>query len=241
MNRPAESPDSKEQDETDNQPVERLRKKLAKSGSGGGVSLHFNADFAAQYGLSADTEVDLEVVERDGDIEFRIGDIPAGFTLKELEDFADAQRWNETDRYVDDSEWYLTYRTSDGNIRVKLDSEARIGGSPVNNVVVESNPIDVTENPDRYNQMCEVAHRKNLDVEVTDSKGLWERLRASAERDTDDAPDPETFQQLSNQAERVTAQFVCRRTSLNTSLKQLGDIVSNAEEAVEEFEPLDAL
>jgi hypothetical protein len=241
MNRSAEVSDREEQNEMHDQPVQKFRKKLAKSGSSGGVSLHFNADFAAQYGLDADTEVDVEVVERDGDVEFRIGNIPAGFTFEELEDFAESHQWEETDRYVDDTEWYLTYRNSTGDVRVEIDSEARINGSAVNNVIVESNPIEVTGDMAKYNRVCAAAQRKDLDVHVTDSKGLWQRLRASRERDTDDAPDEKVFQQLSSQAERVTAQFVCQRTSLNTSLEQLGEIVAKTQDAIEEFDSIDRL
>jgi hypothetical protein len=135
----------------------------------------------------------------------------------------------------------LTYRNSTGDVRVEIDSEARINGSAVNNVIVESNPIEVTGDMAKYNRVCAAAQRKDLDVHVTDSKGLWQRLRASRERDTDDAPDEKVFQQLSSQAERVTAQFVCQRTSLNTSLEQLGEIVAKTQDAIEEFDSIDRL
>ncbi|PSP38202.1 hypothetical protein BRC71_05890 [Halobacteriales archaeon QH_7_65_31] len=216
--------------------VEQFSKPLSKSGSSDGVALHIDSSTAKRYGLDPDTKVDVRVVEIDGDIEFRIGNIPAGFTLEDLETFADSAGWEQTDRYADDSEWYLTYRNPTGNVRIEIDSEAWIAGSAANNVEVETDPIDVTGDIDRYRQLQAVAHRKHLRVSVDDSEGNWQRLRSSPNYETDDGPDPETLEQLSTRG-TVSAKLVCYRTSLNTSLQELQATVSAMESALAEIAP----
>lgn len=219
------------------QPVDHFRKKLTESGSGGGVSLHFDAGFAAEYGLDPDTEVDVQVIEEQGDVKFRVGNIPAGFSYDELREFADTQNWNETDRYVDADEWYLTYRNNAGTVRIELDSKAKINGSLVNNVIVQSNPIHITGNLERYNRLCATAQRKDLRVRVNDNQGLWQRLRSASDHDTDDAPDEDTFEQLTQNAEEVTAQLVCERSSVHTTLAELKEIVNKTEDAYASLNP----
>lgn len=218
-----------ESDRDEETSVDTFQKKLSASGSGEGVSLHFDADFATRYGLTSDLEVDVEVVERDGDVLFEIGNIPAGFSHEKLQAFAEDQNWMQTDRYVDSDEWYLTYRNHSGNVRIELDSVTQINGVLVNNIVVQSDPIETSEDRDRYNRLCAIAQQKDLRVRVDDSQGLWQRLKAS-EKDTDDAPDGETFQQLISTAETVTVQLVCQRSSVNTSLDDLKEIVDQIED-----------
>lgn len=203
------------------------------SGSSDGVALHFDAGFAAEYGLDADTEVKIKIVEKDGDVTFEIDNIPAGFTSDELREFADREGWEKTDEYVDPDadEWYLTYRSSEGTVRIEIDSESRIDGTVVNNVSIEGDPIEVTDDYDTFARLCTAAQRKEVRVRVDDSEGYWERLKASATRDTDDIPDEATFEQLSETADTVVAQLVCQKTSLNTSLEDLEAVVDAMEEA----------
>lgn len=230
LREPANEP-NRESDEEE--PVRRFQRKLSRSGSGGGVSLHFDADFAAEYELDPDTEVDVQVIEEDGDIAFKIGDIPAGFTYEDLKAFADDHGWEETDKYVDSNEWYLTYRNGNGNVRIEIDSETRINGSVMNNVVIQSIPIEISGDLELYNRMCAVASRKDIRIRINDSQGLWQRLQGSADHDTDAAPDEETFMQLSDVSEEITAQLVCQRSSLNTSLEVLREKVEEMEEVYE--------
>lgn len=230
---------AKKTDDRDKQPVERFSKELSRSGTNSnGVALHFDAAFASNYGLDPDTEVEVNVIEKDGDVAFEIENIPAGFTSDELREFAEHQGWEKTDEYVnpDTNEWYLTYRSSDGTVRIEIDSESRIDGNVVNNVIIEGDPIDVTNDYDRFARLCAAAQRKEARVKVDDSEGYWDRLRASATRDTDDIPDNETFEQLSTTADSIVAQLVCQRTSLNTSLSDLKELVDGIEEAYEDFD-----
>lgn len=227
-----ERPDNK-----DGPPLEHFRKKLSASGSGGGVSLHFDAHFASEYQLDPETEVDVQVVEENGDVKLEIRNIPAGFTYDDLEQFADARGWLKTDEYAseDTDEWYLTYRSKNETVRIEIDSESQVNGSVVNNVIIQSEPIDVTGDKELYNRLCAEAVRKDLRVQVNDTKGLWNQLRGSPDYETDDAPSEETFEQLSNAAEQVRAQLVCQRTSLKTTVDDLEEIVSEMESAYSEL------
>jgi hypothetical protein len=218
--------------------VEQFQKRLSTSGSGGGVALHFDAEFAAEYELDPDTEVVVEVIEREGDVTFQIEGIPAGFTHEDLVAYAERCSWERTDRYVDEerNEWFLTYRTSDGSVAIEIDSESQIDGNVVNNVTIRSDPIEVTGDFDRYDSLCGVAQRKDLDLTVDDSEGLWQRLRAHGRSDVDDAPDRDTFAQLSDAADRVSVRFVDNRSSLNTTLEAIGRRTRQIQDAYSQFE-----
>ena len=220
------------------QPVDKFSKRLTTSGSGDGVSLHFDARFAAEYGLDSDTEVEVNVVEKEGDVTFEIENIPAGFTSDELRAFADRQKWEITDEYADPdtNEWYLTFRSNEGCVRIEIDSESQINGAVMNNVVIEGDPLDVTGDYEKFTQLCHAAQRKEVRVKLDDSDGLWGRLKASASEDTEDIPDKETFSQLSEAADTVIAQLISQKTSLNTSLEDLRKIVNAFEEAYNEME-----
>lgn len=216
--------------------MEQFQRKFQQRGSG--MALYFPSRFVTEYRLDSETDVDVQVIEEDGDMTIKIKNLPAGFTHDDLKEFANAQEWEKTDEYAEGEtdEWYLTYRTSNGNVRIEIDSEAQIDGSAVNNVIIRSEPMDITSDVNRYNRLLAIARRKDLRVQITDSQGLWQRLRSSAELDTDDAPDEETFQQISTAAGRVTAEFVCQRSSMKTSLNDLREIVKKIEEAYEESE-----
>lgn len=229
---------TKDREKKEKEPVDSFSKELSPSGHSDGVALHFDAAFASEYGLDPDTEVEVKVVEKEGDITFEIENIPAGFTSDELREFAELQGWDKTDEYInpDADEWYLTYRNSEGNVRIEIDSESRINGNVVNNVVIEGDRIDVTDDYDKFARLCAAAQRKEARVKVDDDGGNWQRLKASATRDTDDTPDEETFEQLSEAADTVVAQLVCQKTSLNTSLRDLKKIVDAIEEAYQSIE-----
>ena len=218
----------------EDEPVEQFPGKFQQRG----MALYFPSGFVNEYRLDSETEVDVQVVEEDGDMTIKIKNLPAGFTYDDLKEFADTQGWEEIDEYAEEEtdEWYLTYRNREENVRIEIDSEAQIDGSAVNNVIIHSEPMDVTGDVGRYNRLLAIARRKDLRVQVTDSQGLWQRLRSSAELDTDDAPDEETFQQISDTADRITAEFVCHRSSMKTSLADLKRLVGKVEEAYDELE-----
>jgi len=227
-----ESSEASETAENERRPVMSFSKQLSASGSGGGVSLHFGASFASEYGLDPDTEVEVNVVEKGGgDVAFEIANIPAGFTHDELVEFAERQNWKKTDEYVDpdSNEWYLTYRNGRETVRIEIDSEPQIDEGVVNNVVVQGNPVDVTDDYDAFSRLCAAAQRKDLRVRIDDSDGKWQRLKSFPESDTDDLPDKETFVQLSSASDTVVAQLICQRTSLNTTLEDLRVIVEAIE------------
>lgn len=229
--------ETKDREEKEKEPVDSFSKELSSSGHSDGVALHFDAAFASEYGLDPDTEVEVNVVEKDGDVAFEIQNIPAGFTSDELREFAEHQDWEKTDEYInpDADEWYLTYR-SRGDVRIEIDSESRINGNVVNNVIIEGDPIDVTDDYNKFTRLCAAAQRKQVRVKVDDSDGNWQRLKASADHGTDDIPDEETFEQLSTTADAVVVQLVCERTSLNTSLRDLKEVVDAIEEAYQSVE-----
>ena len=222
--------------ETEGKLVQTERKVLRERG--GGVSLHFDASFAADYNLDPETEVSVEVVETDGKVAFEISDIPTGFDYDELVAFAAERNWTTSDEYVDEDrdEWFLTYRTESGSVAVEIDSESHIDGNIVNNVTVRGDPIDVTGDYDRYGEVCAAAQRVDATVDVADSAGAWERLRGSTESTVGDAPDPETFDQLSEAAETVTARLVHTCSSLHTTLETIGRVTQRIDDAYAAFE-----
>lgn len=221
--------------ETEEELVQTERKVLRERG--GGVSLHFDASFAADYNLDPETEVSVNVFETDGKVAFEISDIPAGFDYEELVAFATERDWTTSDEYVDEArdEWFLTYRTESGSVAVEIDSESHINGNIVNNVTIRGDPVDVTGDYERYTDMCAAAQRVDATVDVADSAGAWERLRGSAESTVGDAPDRETFDQLSEAAETVTGRLVHSCSSLHTTLETIGRVTERIDSAYTAF------
>jgi|GEM_PF-1644046 len=214
---------------------QRFTKKLTKSGSGEGVSLHIDALLAREYDLDPNTEVEVTVVEESGDVAFRI-DIPAGFTHEELESFASNEGWTLVDKYVDEEgPWSLTYQTQNREARISIDSESRIDGHHVNNVTIESASMEVSDYKD-YQEVATTALRKELQVRLRDSDGLWQRLRGSADHETDDAPDEDTVKQLLENTDWVSVQLVDQQTSTKTTLDKIGAVTNGICTAVRELE-----
>jgi hypothetical protein len=222
--------------------IDQFTKTLSSSGSGGGVSLHFDADVAERYELDPDTEVVVDVVEQDGDVSFTIDGIPAGFTHEELENVADQEGWVVSDEFADEDrdEWFVTYRTESDLVEVEIDSEAHVDGNVMNNVVIRGAPVDVTGDFDRYDSICALAQRNQLNVSVHDDEGVWQRLRSAPAGTADDvggeAPDRSTFEQLSEAAGQVTVRLVCRQSSINTALDGVVDTVRRIEDVYEKVE-----
>ena len=235
MPRDASVDDGASERHADDAVITNFRKSLSRSGGGGGVSLHIDAAVAAEFGLDENTEVAVDVLEEDGDVAFRITDIPAGFTRAALREHANQQGWEETDSYEDEAEWSLTYRDPTDLVRIEVDSTTRIDGAVVNNVFVHGVPIEVDEDLDRYKALCAVAMRKDLRVRVRDSEGYWARLQSAADGETDDAPDDVTFEQLLDATDWVTTQLVDERASLNTSLEEISTVVHSIRSAMNEY------
>lgn len=216
--------------------IRTVRKTLRERGSG--VSLDFGSSFAAEYNLDPETQVSVDVVETDGDVSFEISGIPAGFDYEQLTEYAADHNWTESDNYVDEdrNEWFLTYRTDSGSVAVEVDSESHIDGNVVNNVTIRGDPVDVTGDYERYTEVCAAAQQVDATVDVTDSAGAWERLRGSTASSVGDAPDPETFDQLSEAAATVTASLVYSCSSLHTRLETIGRVTRRIDDAYDRFE-----
>jgi hypothetical protein len=228
---------SKDKEEND-AVLRKFRKSLSQSGSGGGVSLHFDADLASELKLNPDTEVEVDVVEEDGDITLEIRDIPAGFTREALKEYAEHVGWEETDSYLSEEEWSLTYRDQSGLVRIEVDSTTRINGDMVNNLFIQGEPIELDGDIERYKDLCMAANGTSLRVRVRDSEGLWQRLQSSSEHDTDDAPDEETFQQLMNASDTVSVQLVTEMASLQATLEEVSNAVEQIRDAMKQYEDL---
>jgi len=219
-------------------PIKEFGKKLSRSGSGSGVSLHFDADIAERYGLDDDTEVSVKVCENGGDVYFRIGSIPAGFTAEEFRRFADKHDWNDLDAMeFDDGEWYLTYEDHSGLVNIDIDFTSRVDGAAVNNVIVTGKRITLHEDSlESYQALCLAAVQKDLDIRVEDDRGLWPQLKSSVNHDTDDAPEKETLQQLLTKCERVSIQLISRHASIHTTLDELADVVRKIRDVMKDFD-----
>lgn len=206
--------------------IRSYKQKLTGSGSGSGVALHFDAEIANTLKMDADTELEVSVVDEDGDVKVILNEIPAGFTRETFEEFARKHGWEQTDSMELGDEWSLTYRDQTGEIRIEVDSTTHIDGDIVNNIFIEGPEIVVDDDLDAYRRLCVKAIQKDLRVRVRDSEGLWQRLKSSTAHKTDDAPDEETFQQLITVADRVTVQLTAELATLTTSLEDIEQSVA---------------
>lgn len=211
-----------------------FRKELSRSGGGDGVALYIDGDLARELHLDPATEVEVDVIERDGDVDLRIGGVPAGFTRVALREYAERRGWTETDSYVADGEWSLTYRDPTGLVRVEVDSTTHVDGLVANNVFVQGEPVAVGEDRQRYRAVRAAAEGADLRVRVRDSEGLWQRLRGSADHEVDEVPDEPTLRQLQRAADSVRVQLVREMASLNTTLEEIGETVERIRSVMEE-------
>lgn len=223
--------------ESDERTVLRsFRKELSRSGGGDGVALYIDGDLARELHLDPATEVEVDVIERDGDVNLRIGGVPAGFTRVALREYAERRGWTETDSYLADGEWSLTYRDPTGLVRVEVDSTTHVDGSVANNVFVRGESIEVGEDRERYRDLRATADSEGLGVRVRDSEGLWQRLRGSADHDAGEAPDESTLRQLQRAADTVRIQLVREMASLNTTLEEIGKTVEGIRSVMEAYD-----
>lgn len=216
-------------------PLEHFRKSLNQSGGGDGVSLHIDGNVAKEYRLHSETEVDVDVIEEDGDVNFKFS-VPAGFTREDLQQLADEEDWELTDKYEADDDWSVTYRNPSGLVRVAVDSHTHVNDTAVNNVFIQSDSIPLSRDLTRYTELCKTARDANLRVQIDDSEGMWQRLRSSAQHDTDDAPSEETFVQLLDVSECVSAQLVKEMPSLHTTLDDVKETVKQVDSAMREYD-----
>lgn len=215
--------------------IRSYKKMLKQSGGGSGVSLHFDSEVAEALKMDPDTEVEVSVVDEGGDVKVILNGIPAGFTRETFEEFADKHDWTETSSFDVDDDWSLTYRDATGDVRIEVDSTTQIDGEVVNNIFIEGPEVPVEEDLETYSDLCMTAVQKDLRVRVRDSEGLWQRLQASTDHDTDDAPDEETFRQLISAADRVTVQFTTELATLTTSLKEIENAVEDIQETIRDY------
>ena len=215
--------------------IRSYKKKLKQRGGGSGVDLHFDSEVAEALKMDPDTEVEVSVVDKGGDVKVVLNNIPAGFTRETFEEFANKHEWTETSRFDVDDDWSLTYRDSTGEVRIEVDSTTQIDGEVVNNIFIEGPEVPVDEDLETYSDLCMKANQKDLRVRVRDSEGLWQRLQSSTDYDTDDAPDEETFRQLINAADRVTVQLTTELATLSTSLQEIENAVEGIQEMTKEY------
>lgn len=216
--------------------IRSYTQKLQESGGGSGVALHFDAEIAKALKMDPNTKVEVSVVDEEGDVKVVLNNIPAGFTKETFEEFAAKHDWTQTDGFEMSDDWSLTYRDATGDVRIEVDSTTQINGEVVNNIFIEGPEVPVDEDLEAYRDLCMTAVQKGLRVRVRDSEGLWQRLQASADHDTDDAPDEETFQQLINAADRVTVQLTSELATLTTSLEEVRKAVTDIQETIEEYD-----
>ena len=215
--------------------IRSYKKKLKQSGGGSGVSLHFDSEVAEALKMDPDTEVEVSVVDEGGDVKVILNGIPAGFTRETFEEFADKHDWTETSSFDVDDDWSLTYRDATGDVRIEVDSTTQIDGEVVNNIFIEGPEVPVDEDLEAYRDLCMTAVQKDLRVRVRDSEGLWQRLQASTDHDTDDAPDEETFRQLISAADRVTVQLTTELATLTTSLQEIEKAVEDIQDTIGDY------
>jgi anti-sigma regulatory factor (Ser/Thr protein kinase) len=214
--------------------IKSYRQELQESGNSSGVALHFEADIAEALKMDPNTEVEVSVVDEEGDIKVILNNIPAGFTRETFEEFAAKHDWTQTSSLDVGDNWSLTYRDSTREVRIEVDSTTQVDGEVVNNIFIEGPEVLLEEDLEAYRDLCMIANQKDLRVRVRDSDGLWQRLKASTDHNTDDAPDEQTFQQLINATDRVTVQLTTELATLTTSLDEIERAVTAIQETVEE-------
>lgn len=223
---------------SDKQKSSLKQQKLQPSGSSDGVSLHINSETANKLGLDADTEIQVELISNDGEPKIQLSDLPTGFTESDLLKFADERNLSMTSsnsesiRGTDEEPefWGYTFRTEQG-IKLSVEEETHIDNQVCNNVFIETDKRKI-EDLDDYTKAKEVcSSHEDIFLTISDSKGIWQRLRASVDHDTEDNPSDETMKSLIDKTEWVSFSFSFVGSSLYLTLDEVEELLKKIEDA----------
>jgi len=222
---------------TDNQKSDLKEQDLQPSGSSDGVSLHIDSKTAKQLNLDSDTTVKVNLISEDGEPKIQLSNLPTGFTESELLGFAEDENMDLTcsnDEIMSGNPdfWGYTFRT-ERDVRVSVEERTHINSQLCNNVFIESPEVEVSS-LNKYQRFKEVSEKyKDLNLKIDDSEGVWQRLRASVNHETEDNPEDETMRSLMDKADWVAISFSFVGCSLHLTLDDIDKIVNQIDNALE--------
>jgi hypothetical protein len=191
---------------------------------GSGVSSYFGAEDVERYGLEVDESMEVrEILSEDGRL-FLLTELPNGIRVGELDEFADENGWETVE---EEGEWEKTYLGPEELVEIVVDPPTKAGESFLNNIFIKGKTIEIdSEEVACYSERVETAEEENLNIRIQDSEGLWQRLKKSAQRDTEDVPDEEVLERLVEKSDWVSFQF---SNEIASPLSELEDLEESVE------------
>lgn len=194
---------------------------------GGGMMIYLERSTCGELDLDDESKVSVSKYVEDGDLRIEITASSQGVGVDDLRMFANkSSTWNATDYYEDEEEMYLSIRNHN-EIRVSIDDNYSIDGVLVNNITIETPSIDITDNTQSYQSIVSLCEGTPVDVRLTDTKGLWERVERDQNNDVEDMV--QVLDQISNQA-KVSAVFFFSDNSTQIDMDTIRDVVEIEEE-----------
>lgn len=222
MARQTRPPEDAEEREVVKEETESLQRRSE------GAAIYLAKEAVETYQFEIGQPVNLEFVLEDGSLKVvATTDTRGGFTKDELEKHAEEHGWTPIEKFETGDEWSHTYEDETGRIRIEVDSYMMADGDPLDNITIFGPKVDIDEELEAYDLLKEVADQNaEFRLEVRDSDGIWERYQGSDKADDVTIPDRKVVEQLTQKADKVTAQLIATRPSVLTSLEELPDLVT---------------
>lgn len=203
---------------------------------GGGMMVYLDRDTCSELDLNEESTVDVRKLARNGNLEIEITASSSGVGIEDLMRFkSNRSGWSVTDQYDDGEESCLSIRDEDG-VAILLDDNYHIDGELVNNLTVETPMIDITESPERYRALESLCEGTPVYMTISDTKGLWQRVRSNGEKDSVDEVE-QTLVQISDQAQ-LSVGFKFNANSTQIDIKELKEVVDTVKDLYETAEEM---
>lgn len=204
---------------------------------GGGMSVYLGKEICNRFDIGNADDVSITEHIGDGRGEVQLTISKDGVSVEDVKQLAEnteswdvADEWTVTDYYEDGDETYLTV-TTDNETVIRIDDVYHIDGKLVNNVVIETSPINITECPTVVSELSETVEDERVRMVIRDSEGLWQRLHHSTNRNIENRE--QTVEQIASSA-TVIVSFKFTENSIYLSTTDILQAVSKLETAGKE-------
>lgn len=218
-----------EKDPSEREEVLRHYEGKSLGEAGGSVTLYTPADVKREFGIEPETEVEFDVIERDGKVGFLIP-LPRGFNEEELLAFSEERGWNTVQKQSEEDRWAYTFEDPSGLVEIQVDSNTHINRRIINNIVIKGPAVNLKGDIERYKPLYNAAEKNDLSIDILDPDGLWTKLSSTEDFNPSDPPKPNEVKMLLETGEDVNAQLTKWMASLTTTLSDVGEIVKTIRE-----------
>ena len=197
----------------------------------GGVNVYIPRELTERHNI---TDGEIEIVENvtGNSIDIELGIESEGLTYEQAFNFlVDNQEFKILDQYQTEQEKYSTLEKD--SIIVRVDNNYEIHNDMVNNITVESNPINVNsvDNAILFDELrsC-IPENEKYYISVSDSEGIWNRLNASIDHSIESGEEVDIIKQIIKKIGSVQFTVKYNNNTICLSEPELEEVINTFEE-----------